>query len=62
VSVFSQLADVADLPSHRKRLADRAFRNVLAKSIISRREVSLIIGVLRKARDKTHAGLSPPTK
>ena len=62
VSAFSQLADVADLPSHRKRLADRAFRNVLAKSIISRREVSLIIGVLRKARDKTHTGLSPPSK
>jgi tRNA/rRNA methyltransferase len=52
VSVFNQLADVADLPSHKKHLADRAFRNVLAKSIISRREVSLIMGVLRKARDK----------
>jgi tRNA/rRNA methyltransferase len=60
VSIFNQLADIADLPSHRKRLADRAFRNVLAKSIISQREVSLIIGVLRKARDKTCAGLSPP--
>jgi len=56
-SVFNQLADVADLPSHRKRLADRAFRNVLAKSIISRREVSLITGVLRKARDNTHTDL-----
>ena len=55
VSIFNQLADVADLPSHKKRLANRAFRNVLAKSIISRREVSLIMGVLRKARDKTHA-------
>jgi tRNA/rRNA methyltransferase len=54
VSIFNQLADIADLPPHRKRLADRAFRNVLAKSIISRREVSLIMGVLRKAKDKTH--------
>ena len=62
VSVFNQLADVADLPSHKKRLADRAFRNVLARSIISRREVSLIMGVLRKARDKTLAGLSPTGK
>jgi tRNA/rRNA methyltransferase len=60
VSIFNQLADIADLPSHRKRLADRAFRNVLAKSIISQREVSLIVGVLRKARDKRYAGLSPP--
>ena len=62
VSVFNQLADVADLPSHKKRLADRAFRNVLARSIISRREVSLIMGVLRKARDKTHASLNPTGK
>jgi tRNA/rRNA methyltransferase len=59
VSIFNQLADIADLPSHRKRLADRAFRNVLAKSIISQREVSLIMGVLRKARDKTRTSLSP---
>jgi len=53
-SIFNELADDADLPLHRKRLADRAFRNVLAKSIISRREVSLIMGVLRRIRDKTH--------
>jgi len=59
VSVFRELADVADLPPHRKRLADRAFRNVLAKSIISRREVSLITGVLRKAKDKTRLFSSP---
>jgi tRNA/rRNA methyltransferase len=52
VSIFNQLANGADLPPHRKRLADRAFRNVLAKSIISRREVSLIMGVLRRTRDK----------
>jgi TrmH family RNA methyltransferase len=53
VSTFNQLADLADLPPHKKRLADRAFRNVLAKSVVSRREVSLIMGVLRRIRDKT---------
>lgn len=52
VSIFNQLADLADLPPHRKRLADRAFRNVLAKSVVSMREVSLITGVLRRIRDK----------
>lgn len=52
-SIFTELADAADIPSHRRRLADRAFRNVLAKSLISRREVSLIMGVLRRIRDKT---------
>mgnify|MGYP001067196607 CR=1 FL=1 len=54
-SVFADLAGTVDVPSHRKRLADRAFRNVLAKSVISRREVSLIMGVLRRLRDKVEA-------
>jgi tRNA/rRNA methyltransferase len=62
VAVFDQLADIADAPAHKKRLAHRAFKNVLAKSIISRREVSLIIGVLRKARDRAQAGLSAQSK
>jgi len=51
-SIFASLADAADLPAHRKRLADRAFRNILAKSFVSKREVSLIMGVLRRTRDK----------
>lgn len=54
-SIFVDLADSADIPLHRKRLADRAFRNVLAKSVISRREVSLIMGVLRRIRDKAES-------
>jgi len=54
-STFSELTEAADLPTHRRRLAERAFRNVLAKSVISRREVSLIMGVLRRIRDKTQS-------
>lgn len=54
-SIFSELAAVGDLPAHRKRLADRAFRNVLGKALISRREVSLIMGVLRRVRDKARS-------
>jgi len=54
-SIFASLADEADLPAHRRRLADRAFRNVLSKSLMSRREVSLIMGVLRRIRDKTQS-------
>jgi len=54
-SIFASLADAADLPAHRRRLADRAFRNVLSKSFISRREASLIMGVLRRIRDKTQS-------
>jgi TrmH family RNA methyltransferase len=54
-SIFLELAEAADIPAHRRRLADRAFRNVLAKSVVSRREVSLIMGVLRRIRDKVQA-------
>jgi tRNA/rRNA methyltransferase len=61
-SIFARLADYADLPAHRKRLADRAFRNVLAKSVISRREVSLIMGVLRRIKDKTELASTRPKK
>jgi len=60
-SIFASLTDAADLPTHRRRLADRAFRNVLSKSFISRREVSLIMGVLRRIRDKTQSK-RPKTK
>jgi len=52
-STFIDLACAVDIPPHRRRLADRAFRNILSKSFLSRREVSLIMGVLRRARDKT---------
>jgi tRNA/rRNA methyltransferase len=52
-STFVQLTRAADLPAHRRRLADRAFRNVLAKSMISKREVTLLMGVLRRIREKT---------
>jgi tRNA/rRNA methyltransferase len=54
-STFAQLANLADLPPHRRRLADRAFRNILSKSFVSRREVSLVMGVLRRIRDKTQS-------
>jgi len=61
-STFASLADAADLPAHRRRLADRAFRNVLSKSFISRREVSLIMGVLRRIKDKTQSKPTETTK
>jgi tRNA/rRNA methyltransferase len=38
---------------HRRRLAQRAFRNIISRSLISRREASLLIGVFRKTLSKT---------
>lgn len=62
VSLFVELTRIADIPLHRRRLADRAFRNVLAKSAISKREVSLVMGVLRRIRDKTRPHLAKPKR
>jgi len=60
--IFADLTDRADLATYRKRLAQRAFRNILAKSVVSRREVSLIMGVLRRIRDKTESARSKRTR
>ncbi|MCJ7455473.1 hypothetical protein MUP07_01855, partial [Candidatus Bathyarchaeota archaeon] len=61
-ALFVELTRIADIPLHRRRLADRAFRNVLAKSAISKREVSLVMGVLRRIRDKTRPHLAKPKR
>jgi len=49
---FDQLAERSHLQPHRRRLAQRAFRNVISRSFISRRETSLLVGVFRKAASK----------
>jgi len=49
---FDELMGKCDLQPHRRRLAQRAFRNVISRSFISRREASLLVGVLRKATSK----------
>lgn len=50
---FDRLARECDLQPHKRRLAQRAFRNIISRSFISRREASLLIGVFRKALSKT---------
>lgn len=49
---FDHLAAVNDLQSHKRRLAQRAFRNVISRSFISSREASLLVGIFRKASAK----------
>ena len=46
---FDQLTRKCEMPVHRRRLAQRALRNVISRSFISRREASLLVGVFRKA-------------
>lgn len=51
-SQFDHLTEASDLQSHKRRLAKRAFRNVISRSFISTREASLLVGVFRKASAK----------
>lgn len=49
---FGYLVRFSAIPKHRRRIATRAFRNVVSRSFISRREASLLTGVIRKANSK----------
>lgn len=49
---FDQLTKECDIQSHKRRLTQRAFRNVISRSFISKREASLLVGVFRKAVSK----------
>lgn len=49
---FDWLVKRCDIQQHRRRLAHRAFRNVISRSFISKREASLLLGVFRKAHSK----------
>ncbi len=46
---FDLLTRKCKMQTHRRKLAQRAFRNVISRSFISRREASLLVGVYRKA-------------
>lgn len=49
---FDELTKRCDVQTHKRTLAQRAFRNVISRSFISKREASLLIGVFRKAVSK----------
>lgn len=46
---FTALVEKEGLPSHRKRLATKAFRNIISRAFISQREAHLLLGVFRRA-------------
>lgn len=49
---FDQLVKRSDVQQHKRRLAQRAFRNIISRSFISKREASVLLGVFRKASAK----------
>jgi len=52
LKVFEELAIGVCLPQHRIPLAKRALNNVISRSLISKREASLIVGVMRRAAER----------
>jgi TrmH family RNA methyltransferase len=45
---FDLALSLIQLQTHRRELARRAFRNLIARALISKREASLLLGVFRK--------------
>lgn len=50
--LFGQMCQIANLPAHKERLAREAFRNVISRAFISRREVTLLLGAFRELLER----------
>lgn len=51
LDAFEELSGEVRLPAHRIPLVRRALANVISRGLISKREASLMIGVIRRAKD-----------
>ncbi|HMK82929.1 MAG TPA: RNA methyltransferase [Candidatus Bathyarchaeia archaeon] len=49
---FDELVSLSGIQTHKRKLARRAFRNLISRSFISMRETSLLIGVFRRSNLK----------
>lgn len=47
---FDILLRLSNMAPHRRKLAHRAFRNVISRSLLSKREASLLLGLFRKVQ------------
>jgi TrmH family RNA methyltransferase len=47
--LFDALAVKGGTPNHKRKLADKAFKNIVSRAFISKREAALVLGVLRRA-------------
>lgn len=52
ITQFGSLVKKSNIKRHRRKLVQRAFRNVISRSFISKREASLLLGVFRKTNSK----------
>ena len=53
LQIFNALIVKGNLPMHKRRLANKAFKNVISRAFISKREAFLILGVLSRALNLT---------
>ncbi len=49
IEYFERLARRVGTPEHRRRLAVRAFRNLLSRGLPTKRETLLLVGIIRRA-------------
>jgi TrmH family RNA methyltransferase len=47
--LFNALAMKGGTPNHKRILADKAFKNIVSRTFMSKREAALIVGVMRRA-------------
>ena len=47
LTLFTQICHITLLPPHKETLANKAFKNILSRAFISKRESTLLIGVFR---------------
>lgn len=52
VELFNKILEINVLQAHKRKLASKAFKNIVARAFISKREATLIIGALRKTIQK----------
>lgn len=57
IQLFNRLSQHSGLPTHKCRLATRAFQNTISRAFISKREATLMLGVLRKSLRTKDTGL-----
>ncbi len=50
---FEELAFLVRSPNHRRKIAVRAFRNVLSRGLVSKREALVLMGIIRRACNRT---------
>jgi len=57
---FEKLTHLVGAPNHRRRMAVRAFRNVVSRGLLSKREALLLMGIIRRACYRTKKSAEIP--